>query len=403
MTKMRRTVALLAFVLALAMAAPLTAQTKKETKKYNAALKKDNVAAYEAFLQKFPESVYAADVALRRDTMVFDAVDKGDVVSVEEFIGKYPSSQLLPEAFALRDKLNTSALDDKEIASVVGKLVPDAAGSVATKIRNVETIFAFGKDSLYRLQQEGTEWKARAVPFTRYTFDQKLTKMTPEKAMSIVSIGSGRYLNFSYTNSADGSSEKEYVSSLLSLLSGEVASAMFAGRMLSGKLEGRSPETMSISTGLSSEVSWLLNSFRANSSLVEITKANEAADEAIGWWYGKNTTSGKARRLSFGVLEGENAIIDGMSGARTTARTSKWIAAWFNVRGNSVICAQDRSSGEYMLVWCEPVNTKGRAGRDLQKIYFESGSSTLDMVYYQGRTMFKQKINLSDKSFRLEK
>lgn len=69
MTKMRRTVALLAFVLALAMAAPLTAQTKKETKKYNAALKKDNVAAYEAFLQKFPESVYAADVALRRDTM----------------------------------------------------------------------------------------------------------------------------------------------------------------------------------------------------------------------------------------------------------------------------------------------------------------------------------------------
>ena len=58
-----------AFLLTLA-AAPLSAQTKAETKLYNKTLSKPTVAAFDKFLKKYPSSVYAADILARKDTLL---------------------------------------------------------------------------------------------------------------------------------------------------------------------------------------------------------------------------------------------------------------------------------------------------------------------------------------------
>lgn len=392
-----------AAVLALAVlaAVPAGAQTKKETKAYGKAVAKDKVADYEKFLKKFPESVYTEDVTLRRDTRVFSSIDREDVVAVEDFLAKYPQTALRPEAEELCKSLNTSRMTPEEVAETAARVLPGAKSPSAIRYRNRERIYALPADSLaiVRTEFDGQSWSApAAIPVERYILDGALDGPAPEGPIDFPYIGSRRYVLFSYTNGSG--SEKEFVSVLADLASEEVTQAMFRGRVLGGVIEGESPERLSMTTGGSAETAWLLGSFRENPLLKEISGADAAADESVRWWYSRNpnASSGAKKRLYFGVLEGENSIIDAFGKARLKARSGSWAAAWFNHRGNSIVCAYNSASGEYVLVWCEPVNTRGRAGRDLQTIYFETGTSTLDMVYYQGKKTFKQKINLSGKT-----
>ena len=61
---------LLAALVLLLAAAPLSAQKRAETKLYNKTLEKPSVAAFDKFLKKYPSSVYAEDILARKDTLL---------------------------------------------------------------------------------------------------------------------------------------------------------------------------------------------------------------------------------------------------------------------------------------------------------------------------------------------
>ena len=66
----RFTLFALAAALLLGPAFLTQAQSKKETKLYEQTLKKRTAAAYNKFLKKYPESVYAQEISAMRDTLL---------------------------------------------------------------------------------------------------------------------------------------------------------------------------------------------------------------------------------------------------------------------------------------------------------------------------------------------
>ena len=70
----------------------LSAQTKTETKNYYKAVAKPSLKAYNNFLKKYPNSVYAADIAARKDTLL--NISPYSEVQARELIG--PSFPRMP-------------------------------------------------------------------------------------------------------------------------------------------------------------------------------------------------------------------------------------------------------------------------------------------------------------------
>lgn len=66
------------------------------------------------------------------------------------------------------------------------------------------------------------------------------------------------------------------------------------------------------------------------------------------------------------------------------------------LRDHLAVIAQSKSSGEYLLIWAEPVVK----GKQLRTYYFENDGTTLDLVFYQGKSMFKLKISLASQTMR---
>ena len=75
-------------------------------------------------------------------------------------------------------------------------------------------------------------------------------------------------------------------------------------------------------------------------------------------------------------------------------------AAQFDLRGYTVIVTQNRKTGDFALIWCEPVCRNRKTDKYLDTIYFESDGTTLDLIYYKGRTTHKIKISLPSQALR---
>ena len=70
----------------------LEGQSKKEIRQYNKALKSGTVESFEAFLSKFPNSVFSEKVVHLIDSIHFSAVNTDDISSCAAFLSQYPSS-----------------------------------------------------------------------------------------------------------------------------------------------------------------------------------------------------------------------------------------------------------------------------------------------------------------------
>ena len=78
----------------------LSAQTKTETKNYYKAVAKPSLKAYNNFLKKYPNSVYAADIAARKDTLL--NISPYSEVQARELIGAFIPQDAPALAFAVR-------------------------------------------------------------------------------------------------------------------------------------------------------------------------------------------------------------------------------------------------------------------------------------------------------------
>lgn len=319
-----------AALLALALAcSSLNAQTKKETKQYNDAVKKNTVKLYEKFLKKYPESVYAHEIAQKRDLILVEQNRDYHYELIRTSEGWLMSIQGMLDG------------ESVEIRSV-GMDCPEGAGLLSS--------------------------------------------------LSSVQLGDKPYMHFSYM--AREGTKAEYTGVLFDCAQEAFSSASFYGRLAdNGTIEGSSPDAISLTTGASPEIVWLLRSFDENPALIKIAREVELSDQAVEWWYDKNPDAMKSSKtLSFGKLFTESSLVEGYAKAEKE-RAGAWSAAIVRHRGDICIVACNKSTGEYTLVWCEP-ETKGRR---IANFYIETGASNLNLVVYQGRSMIKYKINLNNK------
>ena len=374
----------------------LTAQTKAETSLYNKLTKRPTLRTAEQFLKKYPESVYGPKVLRLRDSLVFFSLKPDDVGGVLAFRNNHPESHFRPLADQRIKEHNTSAITHEEALRIAG----DCLDAIGWKKDNVEHIIALDRGLDMRiLSPSGDYEEARSLPV--YTLRSPSEALTLALPLQVTAPFSGRnYLHFAYLN---GSSE--YVEVLYLPEEDILNEVMFYGtpvRPSEGeafRIEGQSPEAME---GLSptAEVLWLSGRLKENPSLVALSHADLLTDESIRWWLDKNPKAqSTATQLKFGRLDPESSIVAAYKKA-TKEKGKSSNAALFNVRGYTVICAASKSSGEYTLVWCEPVCRNKKTDRFLNSIYFESDGTTLDLFYYKGNTTFKYRISLASQNIK---
>ena len=353
---------LLPFLLGICLSLmPAFAQTKSETKQYQKFLKSPSEKTAEKFLKKFPESVYAANVIHLRDSIIVAG--------------------------------NTSSISREDALKVAGECL-DAIG---WKSKGVEQVIALDQGLNVRiLSPDGTLKATHNIPL--YTLEEAPGEFSLVSPLEVAfPIGTRNYLHFAYLNG-----KTEYVEVLYMPAEDIVHQAMFYGTPLKGepfRIEGESPESMEGLT-LAPEVAWICGRMVDNPSLVPLSKADLLTDQSIRWWKEKNPKAEtSATKLSFGALDPESSLAEAYRKA-PKEKGKSYNAALFNIRGDTVICAGSKSTGECLLVWCEPVCKNKKRDKLLNSIYFENDGTTLDLFYYKGNTTFKLKISMASQALR---
>jgi hypothetical protein len=359
---MKKLVSLLLLFLALPLC--MTAQSKSETKQYGKLAGNPTMKAVEKFLKKYPSSVYAPKVLGIKDSLI--RIDNTSLISREQ------------------------ALD----------LAGECLDAIGWKKDGREHILALDKDFTLRiLSPEGKEEATRIIPV--YSMEDAAAPASLTIPMEIISPLGGRYyLHLAYLNGAS-----EYVEMLYLPEEDILNQAIFYGNPLklaageAYKIEGQSPESIE---GLNptAEVLWLLARFKENPGLVPISKADLLTDNAIKWWLERNPKAEtSATRLAFGLLDPESSIVAAYKKARKE-KGKNYNVALFDLRGYTIICAGSRTTGEYSLVWCEPVCKNRNRDKFLNTIYFEKDGNVLDLFYYKGKSTFKVRISMASQAVR---
>ena len=322
-------------------------------------------------------------------------VESFSVKSADKFLKKYPKSVYAPRILQMKDSLllaeyleaNTTKITPEQALGLAGGKALSALG---WKKDGVERVLALDPDLTLRvLSPDGTLVETRTLPV--YTMEEGAPQINLVIPMEMISPlgGSQNYIHFGYRNG-----DKEYVEALYLPAEDHIFQALFYGKPLGeGRIEGQSPEMLE-GTIPPAEVAWLVGRFKENSSLVQLSKADLLTDESIRWWLSKNPKADTASRLSFGRLDPESSIAQACKAAKKE-RGKNASVAQFDIRGYTVLCSVSHKGGEYSLVWCEPVCKDKKTDRYIRSIYFENDGTTLDVVYYKGRTTFKNKISLN--------
>ena len=342
----------------------LDAQTKKETSRYKKLMKKPTLAAVEKYLKKYPDDFYAPKVISLRDSL---------------------------------ELMRRTSVTSKERALEIAGECLDAVG---WRKDDVEHVLALYPGFVLKiLSPEGKEEGFRDIPVHSLS-DSPAASRLVQPLEVVAPLGKRNYLHFAYLNG-----DSEYVE-VLYLPEEDIANqALFYGTAIPPKegetyrIEGESPEWMEGLT-LPAETMWLSARLRENPSLVPLAKADILTDASIRWWLEKNPKAEtSATRLTFGLLDPESSIVAAYKkAAKERGKTCN--AALFDIRGYTVICAANKKSGEYALVWCEPVCRNRGRDKFLNTIYFENDGNTLDLFYYKGKKTFKLRISMASQAVR---
>ena len=289
-------------------------------------------------------------------------------------------------------------------------LAPSATDAVGYRRANRDYALGLSAEggalTLYRcaLGADGAWALADTRSLERYNLDGKLADCKLDGPVELVEIDGKKFLSFNYINSSDNSKGIEYVVSLFNPADDSVTHSMFYGRDMSAKdglkIEGQCPEALS--SLVLPENAWLLNRINSDPRFEQISKANALTDDSIAWWLEKNPEAEtRASRLNFGALDEESSLVAGFKAARSRDKDSSrsFTAALFDIRDYTVIVAYSKTYKNYILVWCEPVCKNKNRDKLLNTIYFEDDTS-LALFYYKGKTTFKNRINLANRSIR---
>lgn len=371
--KLRILIAAALCIASCGLAQELAAQTKTETKNYNKAVSKPSLKAYDNFLKKYPNSVYAADIAARKDTLL--NISPYSEAQARELIGAFLPQDAPALAFAVRkdavDRIHALCLGGREI-----------------EIRTIE--------------KSGASWKELPSYNPPFPFqDEYPQSLSFIDSHSVMKIKGETFLCFNVL-AAWPNSRREYRSVCYSPDSDFWGYLSFSGKDVHVKddsaayrISGRFNETMEELRHPQLRV--LLSAMKENALLEEIPDKDWKTDLAIEFWQKNNPDAmGAATKLTFNILDKDCSLVESFAKAKGKVESSKYRAAIMDIRGWSVIVVFEKESGNYVLAWAEPECKDHKKDRLLNSLYFKN-PYTLTMYYYQGSKSFSYELNLASK------
>lgn len=372
---------LLAAILLWAAASALNAQTKAETKLYNKTLAKPSVAAFDKFLKKYPSSVYSADIAARKDTLL-------NITPYSE-----EQAAAILKDFLPADCDYLAIADRREAIDRIYGICLSGEGLDISQIR-ICTLEKGSQGWTLSGSYEAPAADAEGMSSRRFADEAK-----------VVSIKGIRYLFFNYLMEDAQGLRQSYVAAYYAPQTDELGTASFNGdnilkasESLSYKIYGRSNEKLL--SGLNKpQMRLLVQSLNENSALVAIPEDKYLTLAAIQWWNEHNPDAlTSAIKLDFNIIQKESSLVSRYAKEKKKS-SAKYGAALFDTEGYTVIVVYRKASDDYVLAWVEPECKNSMKDRLLNSISFDD-ANTISMSYYHGNRTFKYRLNLASHSLR---
>lgn len=383
------------FLAALALvtiSAGASAQTKAESRLYGKTLAKPSLEAYDKFLKRFPESVYAADIEARKDTLL--NISPYTPADAEAIAAGFLSSGSLFKAFPQR----SSAVD---MIYAICIAAPDLDEN-HVRLYTLE----FGSDG-WILNNSYESPSSGYGPKTEKQFvDSTSCFRIAGKSCFRINYLASVPDSTRQPELASGSRKLSYVAGTWIPQDDSYTEVKFIGKdilqpgdSLDYRIEGRSNESSLVNTDRTA-IRMMLADMQKNPGLVQIPEGDYVTDAAIEWWIGNNpeaTTS--ATSVNMNILPENSSLVERFNSEKDKKSSSKYTASLFDIRGYSVIVVKQKSDGKYLLAWAEPECKDHYRDRLLNNILFD-GTNNLKMYYYHGRQHFDYELNLASKSIR---
>lgn len=372
---------LLCAALFLASAAGAYSQTKAESRLYSRTIEKPSLEAFDKFLKRFPNSVYAAEISARKDTLL-NISPYGEAEAEAILAGFAPGA--LYKVFPER----------KEAVDRIYGVCIAGSGLEETRVR------------LYALVRGESGWALE------YAYEPSVSAFKPgwtkqfADSSSVHEIAGSKCFRLNCLASSPDGREMNYVAFAWTPSGDSFISLAFTGKnvLRPGEdmpyhIEGRIEDNMMINADRP-EIRLLVAGINENPCLEQIPAEDYLTDAAIDWWLEQNPDAlGSATKLNFNILPENSSLVSRFEAARDKKSSARYSAALFDIRGYSVIVVRQKADGQYVLAWAEPECKDHYRDRLLNSIKFED-ANTLEMFYYHGQRHFDYRLNLSSKTVR---
>lgn len=375
---MKKTVAIILLGLSLCSAA--FAQSKTETKNYQKAIAKPSLKAYDAFLKKFPNSVYSADIEARRDTLL--NITPYSFEKAEEI-----AASLLPEcgteylrAFPLR------------------KDAQDYIFAAALQGEGLEK----GYIRIHKATLQKGNWSLEGSIDLPYGSCEEQDQVQFVDSLSSFKIKGETNFKFALYRSNPQGESASYFLCCLEPIQDHLEAVSFNGKKAEAadgqyRIIGRVDDMMPDSN--KAQIRLMIAEIKGTPGLEQISDEDYYTDLAIEWWLEHNSAEGKVTsgKLSFSLLENNCSLVSEFQKAKGKQDSSKYKAAILDIRGYTVIVVYQKTSKDYVLAWAEPECKDRKKDQLLSSIYFTNQNS-LKMNYYKGNRTFSYTLNLASKT-----
>ena len=375
---MKKTVAIILLGLSLCSAA--FAQSKTETKNYQKAIAKPSLKAYDAFLKKFPNSVYSADIEARRDTLLnitpYSFEQAGEIAETLLTGCARKSFRALP--------LRKDALDYIFIPSLEGEALEK------------------GYIRIHKATLQKDNWSLEGSIDLPYGSCEEQDQVQFVDSLSSFKIKGETNFKFALYRTNPQSGNASYFLCCLEPIQDHLEAVSFNGKKAEAadgqyRIIGRVDDMMPDSN--KAQIRLMIAEIKGNPRLEQISDEDYYTDLAIEWWLEHNSAAGKVSsgKLLFSLLENNCSLVSEFQKAKGKQDSAKYKAAILDIRGYTVIVVYQKTSKDYVLAWAEPECRNRKTDQLLSSIYF-TNQNTLKMNYYKGNRTFSYSLNLASKT-----
>ena len=361
----------------------MQAQTRSETRLYERTIGKPSAEAFDRFLRRYPNSVYAGDISARKDTLL--SISPYSTAEAETVLADFMPEGAIYAAFPER----RDAVD-----RIYGVCIsaPDLEESHVRLYALMLGENGWTLDYSYEPSAGGLR-----DGWTRQFAD----------SCSVHEIAGSKCFRVNCIASSPDGGRMNYIASAWSPDNDSFLSLVFSGKNilrpgedLPYHIEGRiENDNMLVNAGRP-ELRLLTAGINGNPCLEQIPAEDYLTDAAIEWWLEQNPDAlTSASRLNFNILPENSSLVLQFDAAESRKSSSRYTAALFDIRGYSVIVVRQKADGKYVLAWAEPECEDHYRDRLLNSIKFED-ANTLEMFYYHGKRHFDYKLNLASKTLR---